>query len=242
MSAASLPCADPLFARLSPLDKQALADVKVARQGGFRSAQGGAGESGSAAVRCVLRSDDGHLFCLNKVFFFLPKPPTLIRFDEVEQVEFERQSGKAAATKSFDLAIHVRNPVTQAVAIIRFTNIAQQEFNPLVQFFGERGIKVGSLAQDDRKQNPFDGLSDDEEDDYVAQRMREQGIDPNDSDEEDEDFKARTGGRTVGENERERERRASYACLRVLSAVCVLRGASFLSCDARARLSKDPAP
>lgn len=57
----------------------------MARQGTFRSAQGGQGESGSAAVRCVLRSDDGHLFCLNKVFFFLPKPPTLIRYDEVEQ-------------------------------------------------------------------------------------------------------------------------------------------------------------
>lgn len=115
----------------------------------------------------------------------------------VLQLEFERQSGKAAANKSFDLLITLKNAQTASGSTVRFTNIAQQEFQALVTFFTDRGLKVVALMQDKQRQGVLDqlaGLSSDEEDDYVTKQMRAQGMDVGDSDEEDEDFKARREG------------------------------------------------
>ena len=55
----------------------ALSGAKVTRPGKFRSSQDG------YAVRSSLKAEDGVLYPLEKGFFFLPKPPTLILHDEV---------------------------------------------------------------------------------------------------------------------------------------------------------------
>ena len=54
-----------------------LSGAKVTRPGKFRSSQDG------YAVRSSLKAEDGVLYPLEKGFFFLPKPPTLILHDEV---------------------------------------------------------------------------------------------------------------------------------------------------------------
>lgn len=54
-----------------------LSGVKVTRPGNFRSCQDG------YAVKSSLKAEDGLLYPLEKGFFFLPKPPTLILHDEV---------------------------------------------------------------------------------------------------------------------------------------------------------------
>lgn len=51
--------------------------AKVTRPGSFRSCQDG------YAVKSSLKAEDGLLYPLEKGFFFLPKPPTLILHDEV---------------------------------------------------------------------------------------------------------------------------------------------------------------
>lgn len=54
-----------------------LSGAKVTRPGKFRSCQDG------YAVKSSLKAEDGVLYPLEKSFFFLPKPPTLILHEEV---------------------------------------------------------------------------------------------------------------------------------------------------------------
>lgn len=54
-----------------------LSGAKVTRPGKFRSSQDG------YAVKSSLKAEDGVLYPLEKSFFFLPKPPTLILHEEV---------------------------------------------------------------------------------------------------------------------------------------------------------------
>jgi len=54
-----------------------LSGAKVTRTSTFRSCQDG------YAVQSSLKAEDGLLYPLEKAFFFLPKPPTLILYEEV---------------------------------------------------------------------------------------------------------------------------------------------------------------
>ena len=54
-----------------------LSGAKVTRPGKFRSCQDG------YAVKASLKAEDGVLYPLEKCFFFLPRPPTLILHEEV---------------------------------------------------------------------------------------------------------------------------------------------------------------
>lgn len=54
-----------------------LSGAKVTRPGKFRSSQDG------YCVRASLKAEEGTLYPLEKSFFFLPKPPTLILHEEV---------------------------------------------------------------------------------------------------------------------------------------------------------------
>jgi len=54
-----------------------LSGAKVTKPGKFRSCQDG------YAVKSSLKAEDGILYPLEKSFFFLPKPPTLILHEEV---------------------------------------------------------------------------------------------------------------------------------------------------------------
>ena len=57
------------------------------------------------------QSDDGYLYPLERAFFYVHKPPTLLVHDEIESIEFMRQGGGvlAASAKTFDLLIRMRN-------------------------------------------------------------------------------------------------------------------------------------
>ena len=58
-----------------------------------------------------MQADDGYLYPLERAFFYVHKPPTLIIFDEIESVEFMRQGGGlvAASVKTFDLNVRQKN-------------------------------------------------------------------------------------------------------------------------------------
>ena len=157
---------------------KALAGTKVTRQGSFTSPSGG------AAVRCVHKADDGHLYPLEKAFFFLPKPPIFIRHDEVSEVEFERSGGGAA--KTFDLKITLTSDV-----VYRFTNLARAEYDNLLNFLTAKKLPVASLEAPQRDMAAGLGLSD-SEDDAGPLRAMGGGEDEEGSD-VDEDFKAASG-------------------------------------------------
>jgi len=155
---------------------KALAGTKVTRAGTFQSPSGG------SAVRCVHKADDGHLYPLEKAFFFLPKPPIFIRHDEVAEVEFERSSGGG---KTFDIKISLTNDQSY-----RFTNIARSEYDNLMAFLTAKKLPVASLAAPQRDLPAGLGLSD--SDDEGLGLPGGAGGEDEDS-EEDADFKAASG-------------------------------------------------
>lgn len=156
---------------------KALSGTKTTRQGSFASPHGG------PALRCVHKADDGHLYPLEKAFFFLPKPTIFIRHDEVSEVEFER--GSSANSKTFDLKVSLTNDTHY-----RFTGIAKAEYEHLLSFLQAKQLHVASLAAPQRAHAGL-GLSDSEEEE------RPRGILDADmlgeESEEDVDFKAEPG-------------------------------------------------
>ena len=87
--------AGEVFARVL----KAVAGVKLTRQGTFVSPAGG------AAIRVSHKADVGLLYLLERGFFYLPKPPILVRYEDVSECEFERHGGGAGASKTFDLSV-----------------------------------------------------------------------------------------------------------------------------------------
>eukprot|EP00884_Botryococcus_braunii_P021465 jgi/Botrbrau1/8001/Bobra.384_2s0027.1 len=79
-----------------------LSAAKLTRPSTFRTA-----DSSGYAVRCSYKADDGFLYPLERAFFYVQKPPTLLVYEEVESVEFLRQGGGvlAASARTFDLSI-----------------------------------------------------------------------------------------------------------------------------------------
>lgn len=60
----------------------------------------------------ILQADDGYLYPLERAFFYVQKPPTLLVHDEIESVEFLRQGGTgmlASSAKTFDLSIRMQS-------------------------------------------------------------------------------------------------------------------------------------
>ncbi|KAI3905513.1 hypothetical protein MKX01_038403 [Papaver californicum] len=105
--------------------------VKITRPGKFRSCQDG------YAVKSSLKAEDGVLYPLEKGFFFLPKPPTLILHDEIEFVEFEMHAAAGTSMQYFDLLVKLKNEQEHL-----FCNIQRNEYHNLYDFISGKGLKI----------------------------------------------------------------------------------------------------
>ncbi|KAF8390255.1 hypothetical protein HHK36_024780 [Tetracentron sinense] len=157
-----------------------LSGAKITRPGKFRSCQDG------YAVKSSLKAEDGVLYPLEKGFFFLPKPPTLILHEEIEYVEFERHAAGGSNMHYFDLLIRLKSEQEHL-----FRNIQRNEYHNLFDFISGKGLKIMNLG--DAK--PTDGVAavlqsddDDAVDPHLERIKNQTGAD--ESDEEDEDFVA----------------------------------------------------
>eukprot|EP00850_Spirogloea_muscicola_P016441 SM000133S26807 [mRNA] locus=s133:237050:240727:+ [translate_table: standard] len=165
-----------------------LSGAKVTRPGKYRSAAEG------YALRTSLKAEDGYLFPLEKGFFFLPKPPTLILHEEIEYVAFERHGAAGMSSTSshyFDLVLRLTSEQEH-----QFRNIQRNEFHNLLSF----GLKIlNPEAQGGGATGVAAALeSDDEAVDPHMNRIQtarqnagvvaDAGGAPDESDEEDEDF------------------------------------------------------
>ncbi|KAL7603034.1 FACT complex subunit SSRP1 isoform X1 [Lactuca sativa] len=156
-----------------------LSGTKLTRPGKFRSCQDG------YAVKSSLKAEDGVLYPLEKSFFFLPKPPTLILYDEIDYVEFERHAAGGSNMHYFDLLIRLKTEQEHL-----FRNIQRNEYHNLFDFINSKGLKIMNLGAAKTTKDGVAAVLQDEEDDNVDPHLEriknEAGVD--DSDEEDEDF------------------------------------------------------
>ncbi|GKV08676.1 hypothetical protein SLEP1_g20278 [Rubroshorea leprosula] len=155
-----------------------LSGAKVTKPGKFRSFSDG------YAVKSSLKAEDGVLYPLEKSFFFLPKPPTLILHEEIDYVEFERHAAGGSNMHYFDLLIRLKTEQEHL-----FRNVQRNEYHNLFNFISSKGLKIMNLG-DERAGEGVAKILQHEEDDAVdphLERIRnEAGGD--ESDEEDEDF------------------------------------------------------
>lgn len=154
-----------------------LSGTKLTRPGKFRSCQDG------YAVKSSLKAEDGVLYPLEKSFFFLPKPPTLILYDEIDYVEFERHAAGGSNMHYFDLLIRLKTEQEHL-----FRNIQRNEYHNLYNFISSKGLKIMNLGGAKAIDGVPSVLQVDEDDnvDPHLERIKNQAAD--DSDEEDEDF------------------------------------------------------
>ncbi|KAG1335452.1 putative FACT complex subunit SSRP1 [Cocos nucifera] len=174
-----------------------LSGAKVTRVGSFRSCQGG------YAVKSSLKAEDGLLYPLEKGFFFLPKPPTLILQEEIEYVEFERHGagGLNVSSHYFDLLVKLKNDREHL-----FRNIQSSECHNLFDFISGKGLKImnlGDVQTTNGVAAVLQNADDDAVDPHLERIKNEAGGE--ESDEEDEDFVADkdNGGSPTDESEEE---------------------------------------
>ncbi|XP_021764377.1 FACT complex subunit SSRP1-like [Chenopodium quinoa] len=153
---------------------RALSSAKVTRPGKFRSCQDG------YAVKSSLKAEDGILYPLEKSFFFLPKPPTLILHEEIDYMEFQRHVVAGSNMHYFDLLVKLKTDQEHL-----FRNIQRSEYQNLFDFISNKGLKIMNVGDGPNAPSlSIAPLSSDDEDPHMK-RIRDA---QDESDEEDEDF------------------------------------------------------
>mmetsp|Transcript_11206 Transcript_11206/g.34297 ORF Transcript_11206/g.34297 Transcript_11206/m.34297 type:complete len:508 (+) Transcript_11206:111-1634(+) len=93
----------------------------------FQSAQG------QKSVRTSLGANDGYLFFLDSSLFFVNKPPTYIRFDDIQIVKFKRMD----LERRFDLFLQ-----TTTGQNLLFSNIERPEFDRISRFLQDKNVPM----------------------------------------------------------------------------------------------------
>jgi len=100
-------------------------------------------------VKCALRANEGLLYPLEKQFVFIHKPPLLIRFNEVESVEFQRYGGGAGSTRNFDLAVSLKSSAASGNSAQEyvFSGIDRSDYQSLYNFLSSKSITVKNIQE-----------------------------------------------------------------------------------------------
>lgn len=141
-----------------------------------------------SGVKCSIKANEGHLFCLDKAFLFVPKPATYLSFEHVSSVTMSRVGGAVSASRTFDITVTLKNGSGEH----QFSNINREEQAPLESFFKIKNIKTKNEMDGDNSMlaaalaNDPDLVSSDDEE-VVA---KDRGSADEDDESVDEDFQA----------------------------------------------------
>lgn len=157
-------------------------------------------------VKCALRANEGLLYPLEKQFIFIHKPPVLIRFNEIESVEFQRYAGGQGSTRNFDLCVSLK---TGAASLSNqqeyvFSGIDRSDYTGLYNFLSTKNIRIKNLQEitaqekatpiydeDEIYGGPDNEMEEESEDESYDEKAAEEDA-ANDSDseisEDDDDF------------------------------------------------------
>ncbi|KAJ1975741.1 FACT complex subunit [Dimargaris xerosporica] len=163
---------DPTYQVVSSVFR-GLTGRNVAVTGGFQSLHH------TAAIKCSLKANEGHIYPLQKCFLFIPKPPTYIPHAEIGSVSFSRVGSSATGpSRTFDLKFNMLSGTDY-----QFSSLPKEEYNALEQYLRDKKIKMkNELVDSDQVFNTLgtigseselsDAEEDDEDGDSGAQRKR----------------------------------------------------------------------
>ena len=98
-----------------------------------------------SGVKCSIKANEGHLFCLDKSFMFVPKPATYLSLDQIQSITMSRVGGAISASRTFDITITMKNGAAEH----QFSNINREEQQPLEDFFRAKNLKFKNEMTDD---------------------------------------------------------------------------------------------
>lgn len=158
---------------------KAVTSRKITVPGSFKSDQG------SSCISCNYKAQTGVLFPLERGFMYLHKPPIYIRFDEIDNVNFARESTK---NRSFEFQVEAKTGTKYV-----FGTIDRSEYTSLFDFAKSHGLTIRNIGASHKEltNNPDDLSSEDDNiDHYVAGIKDDLNNQYDDSDESstDEDF------------------------------------------------------
>lgn len=171
---------------------KAVTSRKITVPGSYKSDQG------SSCISCNYRAQTGVLFPLERGFMYLHKPPIYLRFDEIDNVNFARESTK---NRSFEFQVEAKTGTKYT-----FGTIDRSEYTSLFDFSKSHGLKIRNIGASHKEltNNPAD-LSSDSDDNFDSYRNvignDIEGMGGSDESSTDEDFnpddadpEAKTGG------------------------------------------------
>lgn len=139
-----------------------------------------------SGVKCSIKANEGHLFCLDRAFLFVPKPATYISFEQIASVTMSRVGGAVSASRTFDITVSLKSGNGEH----QFSNINREEQAPLEDFLKAKNIKTKNEMDGDSGMLAA-ALADDpdlvssEDEEVVA---RDRGSADEDDESVDEDF------------------------------------------------------
>jgi len=93
-------------------------------------------KDGGRAIKCSLKANEGYLFPLERSFFFVHKPPTHIRFEDISSVDFLRVNTDST-NRTFDFGINLNNG-----NVVMFKSILREEYSGLFQFITSKQLTI----------------------------------------------------------------------------------------------------
>ena len=133
------------FSNLVAKTFKVIAKKKVFIPGKFSNA------NQQSCVKCALRANEGLLYPLEKQFVFIHKPPILIRFNEVESVEFQRYAGGQGSTRNFDLSVTLKASATMGSGQQEyvFSGIDRSDYAGLYNFLNGKNIRIVNIEENE---------------------------------------------------------------------------------------------
>jgi len=146
------------FSNLVAKTFKVIANKKVFIPGKFQNA------NAQACVKCALRANEGLLYPLEKQFVFIHKPPVLVRFNEIESVEFQRYAGGTGSTRNFDLAVFLKSSAASGSTSQEyiFSGIDRSDYQSLYDFLSSKNISIKNLQETAEETNVAPVYNEDE--------------------------------------------------------------------------------
>ncbi|KAH0611220.1 uncharacterized protein H6S33_011647 [Morchella sextelata] len=143
-----------------------------------------------SGAKCSLKANEGHLFCLDKAFLFVPKPAVFVSFDRVAYVTMSRVGGSVSASRTFDVTVTLKQ--SDGGGEYQFNNINREEQSSLEDFFKTKNLRIKNDLVDDSSALLAAALQDDDDDmdEDVTVARADRGSADEDEESVDEDFQA----------------------------------------------------
>ena len=130
---------------------------------------------GVHGLRCALKANDGILYPLAKSFIYIHKPTIIIKFEDVESIEFLRAESSLGG-RQFDIKVNTKSTAITGDTSreYTFTSIDKAEYGLLYDFLASKNLPITTEKEQGGRKS-LAGLDDDD-------------IPGDDSEEEDDDY------------------------------------------------------